>query len=154
MEVNPLTTGGHIYWLSNRQTNQFAVAKALPGLSQPSGIVSAIPATIQRLAPIPSRVILGMILLAALGICSTVIHRSRAQLIASALQYQRMSSEIDVMRRSNASLAVEVGRMASDPVVIESSARARLGMVRANDIVVPIGSLESSSRSELVVLVR
>ena len=154
MEVNPLTTGGHIYWLSNRQTRQFAVAKALPGLSQPSGIVAAIPATIQRLAPIPSRVILGMILLAAVGICSTVMHRSRAQLMVSALQYQRMSSEIDVMRRSNASLAVEIGRMASDPVVIESSARARLGMVRANDIVVPIGSLESSSRSELVSFVR
>jgi len=149
-----LTTGGHIYWLSNRQTNQFAVAQALPGLSQPSAIGAAIPATIQRLALIPSRVILGMILLAALGICSTVIRRSRTQLAASALQYQRMSSEIDSMRRSNASLAVEIGRMASDPAVIESSARARLGMVRANDIVVPIGSLESSSRSELVALVR
>ena len=154
MEVNPLTTGGHIYWLSNRQTNQFAIAKVLPGLSQPSGISAAIPATIQRLALIPSRVILGMILLAALGVCSTVIHRSRTQLTASALQYQRMSSEIDFMRRSNASLAVEIGRMASDPAVIESSSRARLGMVRANDIVVPIGSLESSSRSELVALVR
>jgi len=44
-----LTTGGHIYWLSNRQTNQFAIAKVLPGLSQPSGISAAIPATIQRL---------------------------------------------------------------------------------------------------------
>src|SRR2546429_7786704 len=153
MEVNPLTTGGHIYWLSNRQTNQFAIAKVLPGLSQP-GISTAIPAMIQRLTLIPSRVILGMILLAALGVCSTVIHRSRTQLTASALQYQRMSSEIDFIRRSNASLAVEIGRMASDPAVIESSARARLGMVRANDIVVPIGSLESSSRSELVALVR
>src|SRR5260370_41770887 len=108
MEVNPLTSGGHIYWLSKRQTRQFAVAKALPGPWQPSGIVAAIPATIQRLAPIPSRVILGMILLAAVGICSTVMHRSRAQLMVSALQYQRMSSEIDVMRRSNASLAVEI----------------------------------------------
>ena len=154
MEVNPLTTGGHIYWLSNRQTNQFAIAKVLPGLSQPSGISAAIPATIQRLTLIPSRVILGMILLAALGVCSTVIHRSRAQLTTSSLQYQRMSSEIDFIRRSNASLAVEIGGMASDPAVIESSARARLGMVRANDIVVPIGSLESSSRSELVALVR
>jgi cell division protein FtsB len=149
-----LTTSGHIYWLSNRQTNQFAVAKALPGLSQPSGISAAIPAAIQRLALIPPRAILGMILLAAVGICSTVIHRSRAQFTASALQYQRMTSEIDVMRRSNSSLAVEIGRMASDPAVIESSARARLGMVRANDIVVPIGSLGSSSRSELVSLVR
>src|SRR5205814_9480868 len=117
-------------------------------------ISAASPATIQRLTLIPSRVILGMILLAALGVCSTVIHRSRAQLTTSSLQYQRMSSEIDFIRRSNASLAVEIGGMASDPAVIESSARARLGMVRANDIVVPIGSLEPSSRSELVSLVR
>src|SRR5207244_13082137 len=105
----------------------------------------AIPVTIQRLALIPSRVSLGMILLAALGICSTVIHRSRTQLTASGLQYQQMSSEIDFIRRSNASLAAEIGRMASDPTVIESSARARLGMARATDIVVPNGSLDSSS---------
>src|SRR5437588_8414099 len=111
MEVNPLTTGGHIYWLNNRQTSQFAVAKALPGLAEASGIGATIPVTIQRLALIPSRVFLGMILLAALGICSTVIRRSRSQLTASVLQYQLMSSEIYVMRRSNASLVVEIGRM-------------------------------------------
>src|ERR1043166_1434594 len=80
MEVNPLTTGGHIYWLSNRTTKQFAIPNGRPGLSQPSGISAAIPATIQRLSLIPFRVILGMILLAALGICLTVIHRSRPQL--------------------------------------------------------------------------
>src|SRR2546428_12779120 len=129
MEVNPVTTGGHMYWLSNRQTNQFAIAKALPGLSQPSGISAAIPATIQRLALVPSRVILGMILLAALGICSTVIHRSRTQLTASALQYQRMASEIDFIRRSNASLAGEVGRMGSGPQGIESLTGAGFGIV-------------------------
>jgi cell division protein FtsB len=99
----------------------------------------------RRIALIPSHVIFAMILLAALAICSTAIRRSRAQLTVSTLHYQQMSAEIDVMRRSNASLVREISRITSDPAVIESSARARLGMVRANDIVIPITSLHSNS---------
>jgi cell division protein FtsB len=82
-----------------------------------------------------------MILVATLGICSTVIMRSRGELKASSLEYGRMTSEIDSMRRSNASLQVEIRLMASDPSTIESAARERLGMVRPNDIVVPIESI-------------
>ena len=67
--------------------------------------------------------------------------RSRAELKASSLEYGRMTSEIDSMRRSNASLQVETRLMASDPGTIESAARERLGMVRPNDIVVPIESI-------------
>jgi|SRR6266508_4573453 len=153
MEVIPLTTGGHIYWLSNRTANQFAtVATVVPNISKPAGSTTLV-TVVRRSALIPSGVIFGMILLAAVGICSTVIYRSRAELAASASQYQRLSSEVDIIRRSNALLTVEITRMISDPAVIESSARARLGMVRKNDIVVPIGSLESSSNSALVSLV-
>jgi cell division protein FtsB len=82
-----------------------------------------------------------MILIATLGICSTVILRSRTELKASSLEYGRMASEIESMRRANTSLQVEIRRMASDPDTIESAARERLGMVRPNDIVVPIESI-------------
>src|SRR5207249_5155272 len=112
--------------------------------SKPAGS-TRIFSTLRCLALIPSGVILGMILLATVGICSTVIYRSRTQLAASASHYQRLSSEVDIIRRSNALLTVEIARMISDPTLIESSARARLGMARKNDIVVRIGSLESSS---------
>ncbi len=136
-----MTTGGHIYWLSNRTANQFAtVATVVPNISKPAGSTTLV-TVVRRSALIPSGVIFGMILLAAVGICSTVIYRSRAELAASASQYQRLSSEVDIIRRSNALLTVEITRM------------TRLGMVRKNDIVVPIGSLESSSNSALVSLV-
>ena len=82
-----------------------------------------------------------MILMATLGICSTVIVRSRAELKGSTLEYGRLTSEIASMRRSNTSLQVEIRRIANDPGTIESAARERLGMVRPNDIVVPIESL-------------
>jgi len=51
-----------------------------------------------------------------------------------------MTSQVDALRRSNASLQVEIHRMTADPGTIESAARERLGMVRPNDIVVPIES--------------
>ena len=90
---------------------------------------------------LPSWILLAMILIATLGICSTVIMRSRAEVRASSTEYSRISSEIDSMRRSNASLQVEIRRIASDPSTIESAARERLGMVRPHDVVVPIESI-------------
>jgi cell division protein FtsB len=95
-----------------------------------------------------------MILIATLGICSTVIMRSRAELEASSLKYGRMTSEIDSMRRSNASLQVQIRLMASDPGTIESAARERLGMVRPNDIVVPIESIGPASSFGTLSFVR
>ena len=95
-----------------------------------------------------------MILFATLGICSTVIIRSRAQLEASSLQYGRMTSEIESMRRSNRSLQAEIRRMTSDPGMIETAARERLGMVRPNDIVVPLESVQSVSNLGTLSFVR
>jgi cell division protein FtsB len=95
-----------------------------------------------------------MILLATLGVCSTVILRTRAELNDSALQYQRLASEVHAIRRLNESLETEITKMSSDPFVIESSARARLGMVRPNDVVVPIGALQSVSSASMSSFVR
>ena len=65
-----------------------------------------------------------------------------------------MTSEIEYMRRANNSLQLEIRRMASDPSTIEAVARERLGMVRPNDIVVPIGSIRSTSSSDTLSFVR
>jgi len=103
---------------------------------------------------IPSGIFLPMILIATLGICSTVVIRSRAELKASSLQFERMTSEIDTLRRSNAALQVEIHRMTSDPDMIESAARERLGMVRPDDIVVPIESVRPVSNFGTLSFVR
>jgi cell division protein FtsB len=78
-----------------------------------------------------------MILMAGAAICATVTIRARTQFRLSEAQYQRMSSDIETLRRTNIALQVEIHRMTTEPATIESAARARLGMVRPTDIVVP-----------------
>ena len=136
---------GNTYWLSGRQISQRVAAQAIPTFPMRELSRDLFPATLSWLRLIPSWVFLAMILLATLGICSTVIVRSRAELKASTLEYGRMSSEITSMRRSNSSLQVEIRRIASDPGTIESAARERLGMVRPNDIIVPLESFPASN---------
>jgi cell division protein FtsB len=149
-----LNSVGNTYWLSNRQVTQRVAVQALPTLPVRELSRELFPAALGWLQLIPSWVFLAMILIATLGICSTVVKRSRAELKASSLQFDRMTSEVDALRRSNASLQVEIRRMASDPGMIESAARERLGMVRPNEIVVPIESTRSASNFGTVSFVR
>jgi cell division protein FtsL len=145
---------GNTYWLSNRQVAQRVAAQAIPTLPVREISRELLPATLVWLRLIPSWVFLAMILLATMGICSTVIVRSRAELSAATVEYSRMSSEIASMHRSNTSLQVEIRRIASDPSTIESAARERLGMVRPNDIIVPIESFGSASNFGTLSFVR
>jgi len=85
-----------------------------------------------------------MVILAVLGTASTVIVRMRSELQLSSQQYERTASEIEILRRGNASLGTEIARMTNDSSMIESVARSKLGMVRPNDIVVPTESVELS----------
>jgi cell division protein FtsL len=104
---------------------------------------------LKRLAIIPTWVILPMILLAASCASFTVIVHARGELRASFHQYYQVTSEIELLRRDNASLGTEISRMTSDPITIESAARSRLGMVRPSDIVVPIKTRGGADLSKL-----
>lgn len=116
------------------------MAQTIPALSVRDFSRDLLPTTLQALRLVPSWVFLAMILIATLGICSTVILRSEEELKASTLEYSRMTSEIASINRSNTSLQLQIRRIASDPGAIESAARERLGMVKPSDIVVPIES--------------
>lgn len=144
---------GNTYWLSNRQATQ-RVAQTIPMLPVRDISREVFPVALSWLRMIPSWMFLAMILMATLGICSTVITRSKAELKASTTEYGRISSEIASIRRSNTSLQVEIRRMASDPGTIESAARERLGMVRPNDVVVPIESIGPVSNFGTLSFVR
>jgi cell division protein FtsB len=144
---------GNTYWLSNRQATQ-RVAQTIPMLPVRDISREVFPVALGWLRMIPSWMFLAMILMATLGICSTVITRSKAELKASTTEYGRISSEIASIRRSNTSLQVEIRRMASDPSTIESAARERLGMVRPNDVVVPIESIGPVSNFGTLSFVR
>ena len=144
---------GNTYWLSNRHPIR-VTAQALPDFSALDMPRKIIPATAIRLALIPSWVFLGMILLSTLGICSTVILRTRAESNASYFQYQRMVADLDTARRANESLQLEIHRMTTDPSIIESAARTRLGMVRPNDIVILVDSVKQGSTLGTLSFVR
>ena len=92
--------------------------------------------------------------MATLAICSTVIMRTRAEAQASTLELQRLGAEVETTRQVNESLKIEIRRMTSDPNMIETAARARLGMVRPNDVVVPVESVQHSSSLGTLSFVR
>jgi cell division protein FtsB len=145
---------GNTYWLNNRQVTQRVAAQALPAVPVREISRELFPATVGWLRLIPSWIFLAMIIMATVGICSTVIVRSRAELKASTLEHGQMTSEIAFIRRSNTSLQGEIRRMASDPGTIELAARERLGMVRPNDVVVPIDSIGRVSNFGTLSFVR
>ena len=136
------------HWLADQRVTQRIAAQAFPATAAPNLQLAAVRVR-NLLASIPSWLILVMIILAVLGTASTVISRMQSELQFSTQQYQRTASEIEVLRRGNASLGIEIRRMTDDPSTIESAARSRLGMVRPNDIVVPTESVESSNLGAL-----
>ena len=149
-----LNTVGDTYWLSNRQTSQGIAAQAIPAFTVREFSRDLLPTTLHGLRLIPSWIFLAMILIATLGICTTVILRSREELKVSTLEYSRIGAEITSIRRSSSTLQVQISRIASDPAAIESAARERLGMVKPSDIIVPIESTTSVSNFGAVSFVR
>lgn len=102
---------------------------------------------------VPSWIYLGMILLAASAICITVNLRGSAEAKSAARQFQQLTTDIGAIRKSNAQLELQVRQITTEPAIIESAARARLGMVRPTDIVVPIKS-QSGTNLATVPFVR
>ena len=145
---------GNTYWLSNRRANRRVPTQAIQKLSLQEFTGELLPSTLQGFRLLPSWVFLAMILIATLGICSSVVFRSKEELKASTLEYSRMVSQIATIRRSNTALQGEIRRIASDPISIESAARERLGMVRPSDIVVPMKSARAVSNFGTVSFVR
>ena len=87
---------------------------------------------------IPSWVIFGMIILATFGICVTVTIRTHAQRQAASSGYLKLQQDVEILRRGNAALQIDLRRLQTDPKAIESAARSQLNMARANEIIVPV----------------
>jgi cell division protein FtsB len=126
------------YWITHRKTAPRARRLAItsfPSISVPADVLSALR---EGTRFIPSNAVLGMILLASILVCVTVITRTRAELQNSLLNYQQMRDEVTSARRINAALTNDIERAQFDPITIEAIARDRLGMVRPGDLVVPV----------------
>jgi len=88
-------------------------------------------------------------MLATTAICATAIIRSRGELRTSSVQRVKVESEIQSLRDANQSLQRDIQRLTKDPSAIELAARERLGMVKASDIVVTMGSLQSATSAKM-----
>jgi cell division protein FtsB len=71
------------------------------------------------------------------ALCLNVTMRSVAEAGSAATNYEKMSSDVQKLREANTNLEQEVRRLNTDSRAIETAARLRLNMVRANEIVLP-----------------
>ena len=130
------------YWVDSRLRAQRVAARTLPPLAPVQDLSREIIGTRtevrRRGGVIPSWVVFSTIILATFALCVTITMRTRAEICAASEQYQVIGAEVETLRSSNASLAQEVRRLHTDPRAIESAARTRLNMVRANEIIVPV----------------
>ena len=79
-----------------------------------------------------------MIMLATFALCLSVTMRTHAQMQGAGQRVAQMEADVQTLNNSNAALRREVERLRKDPRAIESAARTRLNMVRANEIVIPV----------------
>lgn len=148
----------NIYSANNHLSAQRVTARSAPAIVRVPDfsreLIDVIAIAGRRAGIIPAWVVFGMVLLAALALCATVTIRTRAELQGSFDQHQRIITEIQDLRKGNAALRTEVGRLQTDANTIESAARWRLNMVRPNEIVVPIEIHHQISKLETQSFVR
>lgn len=129
------------YWTDTRLASQRPNARALslPTAADLSRELVGTRSEVRRRGGIiPSWAIFTMIVLATFALCLTVTMRTHAQMSSAGQRYSQMNADVQSLRNSNESLRREVERLRKDPRAIESAARTRLNMVRANEIVVPV----------------
>ncbi len=130
------------YWVDERIRSQRVVPRAAspfaPVREISLDIIGTRAEVRRRGGIIPSWVIFGMVILATFAVCVTVTMRTRARMNMASQQFVKMQTDVQALRSGNQSLRVEIDQLRNDPRTIESAARSRLNMVRANEIVVPV----------------
>lgn len=130
------------YWVDERLRSQRVMARPLPAISSaldlPREIMGTRTEIRRRGGIIPSWVLFATIILATFALCVTVTMRTHAEMRAASDQYERINTDVEKLRNANAQMETEVQRLRTDPRAIEAAARARLNMVRANEIIMPV----------------
>lgn len=83
---------------------------------------------------IPFPVVIGMVLLAAVLLCGSVIARSFKEFQTAKAQLQATETEVQKLQMENSQIRYEIQSM-QDPAVIETIARRDLGLVRKGEMV-------------------
>jgi cell division protein FtsB len=130
------------YWTDSRLTAQQPAARPLP-LAAPARELSreliGTRAEVRRRGGlIPSWVVFTMIMLATFALCLSVTVRTHAEMRAAGQRFEQTRADVQALGNANDSLRREVERLRGNRRAIESAARTRLGMVRPEEIVVPV----------------
>jgi cell division protein FtsB len=130
------------FWIDSRLDAQRPAARAI---SLPSPVAEPFVGAVgiradarRRDFSIPSWVVFSMIMLATFAVCITVTLRTHAARGAAEQRFGQMATEVEGIRQKNEALRRDVERLRMDPRTREAAARARLNMVRANEVVVPL----------------
>ena len=137
-----MNKAANTYWVDDRLRAQRVATRVLPTLAPARELSLDLIGTrteIRRRGGIvPSWVVFATIILATFALCVSVTVRTRAEMNSASRQFEKMSVDVENLRSTNAAIANEVTRLRDDPRAIESAARARLNMVRPNEIIVPV----------------
>ena len=130
------------YWTDSRLAVQQPAARALslPSPSQQAGadIIISRPSVRVRGLPMPSWVVFCTIMLATFAVCVTMTMRTHARMVSAEQEFGLLSTDVEKIRSQNEALRQEVGRLSDDPRAIETAARDRMNMTRANEVVHPL----------------
>jgi hypothetical protein len=96
---------------------------------------------------IPPYVWVGMVLLAAAGLCYSLMQHTRAELDLARLENQKMTAQVKMIEAENSRLVRELEAVEKDPRTIELLAR-QAGMVATGESVVLIERREPGSQTE------
>lgn len=138
-----MNKAANTYWVDNRLRAQRVDSRALPSFAPTArelsrDLIGTRTEVRRRGGVVPSWVVFGMIILATFALCVTVTMRTHAEMRLASEQFGKISADVEMLRNNKSALEREVKRLRTDPRAIESAARARLNMVRANEIVVPV----------------
>lgn len=82
--------------------------------------------------------VFSIVVITMFALCFTVTMRTHTELQTASAHYENVNAEVEALRNTNTELKHQVKRLHTDPRAIEDAAREQLGMVRPNDIIVPI----------------
>jgi cell division protein FtsB len=137
-----LNKAANTYWTDSRLSAQRPAARPLtltaPAREISRELVGTRAEVRRRGGLIPSWAVFTMIMLATFALCVTVTMRTHAEMRSAEQKFSQMRTEVQTLSNTNDSLKHEAQRLQNDPRAIEAAARARLNMVRANEIVVPV----------------
>jgi cell division protein FtsB len=137
-----LNKAANTYWTDSRLSTQRPAARPLtlaaPARELSRELVGTRAEVRRRGGLIPSWAVFTMIMLATFALCVTVTMRTHAEMRGAEQKFSQIRTEVQTLTNTNDSLKREVQRLQNDPHTIEAAARARLNMVRADEIVVPV----------------